>query len=66
MTREEYDRLFYAVRTGTVDAFVVMDAVIDLFYDHLELQTKVQELQGRIYELEEMLDAQPTWDDLRE
>lgn len=57
MTREEYDRLRLAVSNRTADVFDAMDAVIDLFYDNLELQTKVQELQGRIYELEETLDG---------
>lgn len=50
MTREEYDKLRDAVYLGQADAFVVFDAVIDLYFDNLELQ-------GKIYELTETLDG---------
>lgn len=50
MTEEEYSNLkrdFYAER---IDGFAVMEAVIDLFFENLELK-------GKVYELQEIIDG---------
>lgn len=57
MTREEYHDLKEWFYDGKATPDLLMGHIIDLYYENLDLQTKIQELEGRIYELEETLDG---------
>lgn len=59
MTKEEYHDLKEWFYDGKATPDLLMDHIIELYYDNLELMTKVQDLQGRIYELEATLDGPP-------